>query len=120
MKKFLAIILAFSLFISIPSKPIAASTITAPYEKTNVLKEGIYKVSEKGGFFTPGEYKFEMISSNAKSYIFIVDSETVLRYSKRFINTPEKMSSPFSVGNLLEGDSIIIFGNGDFYFNKLK
>ncbi|MGL5381617.1 hypothetical protein [Clostridium sp.] len=116
MKKFLAIILAFSLFISIPSKPITASTITAPYEKTNVLKEGIYKVSEKSSTFKPGEYRFEMISTTGRAYIFIIDSETVLRYSKRFNNT----ESPFTVGTLLEGDSIIIYGDGEFYFNKLK
>lgn len=121
MKKFLTAILVFSLFVSIPYKStFATSNIAAPTEKTNVVKEGIYKVSENAGFFKPGEYKFEMISNNAKSYVFIIDSHTILRYSKRFINEDNKVISPFTIGTLLEGDSIIIFGDGDFYFNRLK
>ncbi|MEG1255013.1 hypothetical protein [Clostridium sp.] len=80
---------------------------------TNILKEGIYKISETGGSnIKPGKCKIELISPDSVVYVYIIDSNTIERFSKRFIST-----SPHSKGTLLEGDYIIILGKGEIYIS---
>ena len=52
--------------------------------------------------------------------IFIIDRNDIQRYSKRFDSRTLNDSSLSNSGKLLEGDTIIIFGKGEFYFNNLK
>jgi len=89
----------------------ASASTKVPY--TNVLKQGIYKVSETGaGAIKPGKVTIELVSKDFPVYVYVMDSDTIERFSKRFIP-----GSPVTTGTLLEGDSLIIFGKGEIYIS---
>lgn len=121
MKKVFSIILL--LMIIFTSSNIA--TALQPLNYTNIFPQGQYLVSEKNGKLKPGKYEFSLITPNVVSYVYIIDKNNIERFSKRF-NSEEVESkgkenvSLLTVGNLLEGDTIIIYGKGEMYFNLIE
>ena len=105
----------------------SSNTATAlqPLNYTNIFPQGQYLVSEKNGKLKPGKYEFSLITPNVVSYVYIIDKNNIERFSKRF-NSEEVESkgkenvSLLTVGNLLEGDTIIIYGKGEMYFNLIE
>ena len=100
-------------------------TALQPLNYTNIFPQGQYLVSEKNGKLKPGKYEFSLITPNVVSYVYIIDKNNIERFSKRF-NSEEVESkgkenvSLLTVGNLLEGDTIIIYGKGEMYFNLIE
>ena len=121
MKKLFSIILFFIIIFT------SSNTATAlqPLNYTNIFPQGQYLVSEKNGKLKPGKYEFSLITPNVVSYVYIIDKNNIERFSKRF-NSEEVESkgkenvSLLTVGNLLEGDTIIIYGKGEMYFNLIE
>lgn len=121
MKKVFSIILLLMIIFT------SSNTATAlqPLNYTNIFPQGQYLVSEKNGKLKPGKYEFSLITSNVVSYVYIIDKNNIERFSKRF-NSEEVESkgkenvSLLTVGNLLEGDTIIIYGKGEMYFNLIE
>ena len=121
MKKVFSIILLLMIIFT------SSNTATAlqPLNYTNIFPQGQYLVSEKNGKLKPGKYEFSLITPNVVSYVYIIDKNNIERFSKRF-NSEEVESkgkenvSLLTVGNLLEGDTIIIYGKGEMYFNLLE
>ena len=119
-KEFSIILLLMIIFTS-------SNTATAlqPLNYTNIFPQGQYLVSEKNGKLKPGKYEFSLITPNVVSYVYIIDKNNIERFSKRF-NSEEVESkgkenvSLLTVGNLLEGDTIIIYGKGEMYFNLIE
>lgn len=96
-----------------------------PPNYTNIFPQGLYLVSKENGKLKPGKYEFSLITPNAVSYVYIIDKDNIQRYSKRFNseNIESKGKDNFSlssVGNLLEGDTVIIYGKGEMYFNLIQ
>ena len=112
MKKVFSIILLLMIIFT------SSNTATAlqPLNYTNIFPQGQYLLSEKNGKLKPG---------NVVSYVYIIDKNNIERFSKRF-NSEEVESkgkenvSLLTVGNLLEGDTIIIYGKGEMYFNLIE
>ena len=101
------------------------SVDTSNINYTNIFPQGQYLVSEKNGKLKPGKYEFSLITPNVVSYVYIIDKDNIQRYSKRFnsenIESKGKENfSLFSVGTLLEGDTVIIYGKGEMYFNLIQ
>lgn len=115
MKRFINILIVIMLLICTTGDLTFASENRL---NTNIVVEGIYKVGGSNQNFVPGKYKVELISSNSSVYLYIIDKNNVQRYSKRFDSKDSVTPYPFSVGTLIEGDSIIIFGKGELYFNN--
>lgn len=121
MKKVFSIILLLMIIFT------SSNTATAlqPLNYTNIFPQGQYLVSEKNGKIKPGKYEFSLITPNVVSYVYIIDKNNIERFSKRF-NSEEVESkgkenvSLLTVGNLLEGDTIIIYGKGEMYFNLIE
>ena len=121
MKKVFSIILLLMIIFT------SSNTATAlqPLNYTNIFPQGQYVVSEKNGKLKPGKYEFSLITPNVVSYVYIIDKNNIERFSKRF-NSEEVESkgkenvSLLTVGNLLEGDTIIIYGKGEMYFNLIE
>lgn len=121
MKKVFSIILLLMIIFT------SSNTATAlqPLNYTNIFPQGQYLVSEKNGKLKPGKYEFSLITPNVVSYVYIIDKNNTERFSKRF-NSEEVESkgkenvSLLTVGNLLEGDTIIIYGKGEMYFNLIE
>ena len=121
MKKVFSIILLLMIIFT------SSNTATAlqPLNYTNIFPQGQYLVSEKNGKLKPGKYEFSLITPNVVSYVYIIDKNNIERFSKRF-NYEEVESkgkenvSLLTVGNLLEGDTIIIYGKGEMYFNLIE
>lgn len=121
MKKVFSIILLLTIIFT------SSNTATAlqPLNYTNIFPQGQYLVSEKNGRLKPGKYEFSLITPNVVSYVYIIDKNNIERFSKRF-NSEEVESkgkenvSLLTVGNLLEGDTIIIYGKGEMYFNLIE
>ena len=121
MKKVFSIILLLMIMFT------SSNTATAlqPLNYTNIFPQGQYLVSEKNGKLKPGKYEFSLITPNVVSYVYIIDKNNIERFSKRF-NSEEVESkgkenvSLLTVGNLLEGDTIIIYGKGEMYFNLIE
>ena len=121
MKKVFSIILLLMIIFT------SSNTATAlqPLNYTNIFPQGQYLVSEKNGKLKPGKYEFSLITPNVVSYVYIIDKNNIERFSKRF-NSEEVESkrkenvSLLTVGNLLEGDTIIIYGKGEMYFNLIE
>lgn len=121
MKKVFSIILLLMIIFT------SSNTATAlqPLNYTNIFPQGQYLVSEKNGKLKPGKYEFSLITPNVVSYVYIIDKNNIERFSKRF-NSEEVESkgkenvSLLTVGNLLEGDTIIIYGKGEVYFNLIE
>ena len=121
MKKVFSIILLLMIIFT------SSNTATAlqPLNYTNIFPQGQYLVSEKNGKLKPGKYEFSLITPNVVSYVYIIDKNNIERFSKRF-NSGEVESkgkenvSLLTVGNLLEGDTIIIYGKGEMYFNLIE
>ena len=121
MKKVFSIILLLMIIFT------SSNTATAlqPLNYTNIFPQGQYLVSEKNGKLKPGKYEFSLITPNVVSYVYIIDKNNIERFSKIF-NSEEVESkgkenvSLFTVGNLLEGDTIIIYGKGEMYFNIIE
>ena len=121
MKKVFSIILLLMIIFT------SSNTATAlqPLNYTNIFPQGQYLVSEKNGKLKPGKYEFSLITRNVVSYVYIIDKNNIERFSKRF-NSEEVESkgkenvSLLTVGNLLEGDTIIIYGKGEMYFNLIE
>ena len=121
MKKVFSIILLLMIIFT------SSNTATAlqPLNYTNIFPQGQYLVSEKNGKLKPGKYEFSLITPNVVSYVYIIDKNNIERFSKRF-NSEEDESkgkenvSLLTVGNLLEGDTIIIYGKGEMYFNLIE
>ena len=121
MKKVFSIILLLMIIFT------SSNTATAlqPLNYTNIFPQGQYLVSEKNGKLKPGKYEFSLITHNVVSYVYIIDKNNIERFSKRF-NSEEVESkgkenvSLLTVGNLLEGDTIIIYGKGEMYFNLIE
>ena len=121
MKKVFSIILLLMIIFT------SSNTATAlqPPNYTNIFPQGQYLVSEKNGKLKPGKYEFSLITPNVVSYVYIIDKDNIQRYSKRFnsenIESKGKENfSLFSVGTLLEGDTVIIYGKGEMYFNLIE
>lgn len=121
MKKVFSIILLLMIIFT------SSNTATAlqPLNYTNIFPQGQYLVSEKNGKLKPGKYEFSLITPNVVSYVYIIDKNNIERFSKRFnsedIESKGKEDvSLFTVGNLLEGDTIIIYGKGEMYFNLIE
>ena len=121
MKKVFSIILLLTIIFA------SSNTATAlqPLNYTNIFPQGQYLVSEKNGKLKPGKYELSLITPNVVSYVYIIDKNNIERFSKRF-NSEEVESkgkenvSLLTVGNLLEGDTIIIYGKGEMYFNLIE
>ena len=121
MKKVFSIILLLMIIFT------SSNTATAlqPLNYTNIFPQGQYLVSEKNGKLKPGKYEFSLITPSVVSYVYIIDKNNIERFSKRF-NSEEVESkgkenvSLLTVGNLLEGDTIIIYGKGEMYFNLIE
>ena len=121
MKKVFSIILLLMIIFT------SSNTATAlqPLNYTNIFPQGQYLVSEKNGKLKPGKYEFSLITPYVVSYVYIIDKNNIERFSKRF-NSEEVESkgkenvSLLTVGNLLEGDTIIIYGKGEMYFNLIE
>ena len=121
MKKVFSIILLLMIIFT------SSNTATAlqPLNYTNIFPQGQYLVSEKNGKLKPGKYEFSLITPNVVSYVYIIDKNNIERFSKRF-NSEEVESkgkenvSLLTVGNLLEGDTIIIYGKVEMYFNLIE
>ena len=121
MKKVFSIILLLMIIFT------SSNTATAlqPLNYTNIFPQGQYLVSEKNGKLKPGKYEFSLITPNVVSYVYIIDKNNIERFSKRF-NSEEVESngkenvSLLTVGNLLEGDTLIIYGKGEMYFNLIE
>ena len=121
MKKALSIIL---LFITIFISSNIATALEAPYY-TNLFKEGMYKVNEDGQNIKPGSYKFSLITPNSVSYVYVIDKNNIQRYSKRFCTTGVKEGdannySKTAVITVVEGDIIVICGEGEMYLDLLR
>ena len=118
MKKVFSIILLLMIIFT------SSNTATA-LQPLNIFPQGQYLVSEKNGKLKPGKYEFSLITPNVVSYVYIIDKNNIERFSKRF-NSEEVESkgkenvSLLTVGNLLEGDTIIIYGKGEMYFNLIE
>ena len=114
MKKVFSIILLLMIIFT------SSNTATAlqPLNYTNIFPQGQYLVSEKNGKLKPGKYEFSLITPNVVSYVYIIDKNNIERFSKRF-NSEENVSL-LTVWNLLEGDTIIIYGKGEMYFNLIE
>lgn len=121
MKKVFSIILLLMIIFTSSNTAIALQ----PLNYTNIFPQGQYLVSEKNGKLKPGKYEFSLITPNVVSYVYIIDKNNIERFSKRF-NSEEVESkgkenvSLLTVGNLLEGDTIIIYGKGEMYFNLIE
>ena len=121
MKKVFSIILLLMIIFTSSKK----ATALQPLNYTNIFPQGQYLVSEKNGKLKPGKYEFSLITPNVVSYVYIIDKNNIERFSKRF-NSEEVESkgkenvSLLTVGNLLEGDTIIIYGKGEMYFNLIE
>ena len=121
MKKVFSIILLLMIIFT------SSNTATAlqPLNYTNIFPQGQYLVSEKNGKLKPGKYEFSLITPNVVSYVYIIDKNNIERFTRRF-NSEEVESkgkenvSLLTVGNLLEGDTIIIYGKGEMYFNLIE
>ena len=118
MKKVFSIILLWMIIFT------SGNTATAlqRLNYTNILPQWQYLVSEKNGKLKPGKYEFSLITHNVVSYVYIIDKNNIERFSTRF--TTEEVESKgkenvslLTVGNSLEGDTIIIYGKGKMYFN---
>ena len=121
MKKVFSIILLLMIIFT------SSNTATAlqPLNYTNIFPQGQYLVSEKNGKLKPGKYEFSLITPNVVSYVYIIDKNNIERFSKRFNSeevesTGKENVSLLTVGNLLEGDTIIIYGKGEMYFNLIE
>ena len=121
MKKVFSIILLLTIIFA------SSNTATAlqPLNYTNIFPQGQYLVSEKNGKLKPGKYEFSLITPNVVSYVYIIDKNNIERFSKRFnsedIESKGKEDvSLFTAGTLLEGDTIIIYGKGEMYFNLIE
>ena len=121
MKKVFSIILLLMIIFT------SSNTATAlqPPNYTNIFPQGQDLVSDKIGNLQPGKFEFSLITPNVVSYVYIIDKDNIQRYSKRFnsenIESKGKENfSLFSVGTLLEGDTVIIYGKGEMYFNLIQ
>ena len=117
MKRLLYLSIPLALVLLLLSTPLS-SPLCSP--TNNVFQEGVYKVKSENGDILPGEYSFKLISNDSICYIYIIDRNDIQSYSKRFDSRTLNDSSLSNSGKLLEGDTIIIFGKGEFYFNNLK
>lgn len=88
----------------------------------NIFGHGTYKVSSTHGDLEPGKYNFKFISKDSICYVYIIDKNNIQRYSKRYDSTDLEISGSalFNTGILLEGDIIIIHGDGEFYIDHIK
>ncbi|MEG1255014.1 hypothetical protein [Clostridium sp.] len=103
-------VLILALMITMTLNISASANGELPY--TNTLKQGIY--SETGpGAIKPGKVKFQLVSLDSPVYVYIIDKNTIERFSKKFSAT-----SPSSQVNLLEGDFVIIFGKGEIHISN--
>lgn len=108
--------LLFSLFLLIFIIP--QSTTFALSSPRNLYKSGRYTVSSISGDFTPAEYRLEIVSKESICNICILDRTNTLRFYKRY--SYEDSLTPtttFSIGELIEGDTVIIEGNGEMYIS---
>ncbi len=121
MKKVFAIILLLMIIFTSSNTAIAIQ----PSHYTNIFSQGQYLVSEKNGSLKPGKYEFSLITPNVVSYVYIIDKNNIERFSKRFNSEDIKGKgkndvSLFTGGTLLEGDTVIIYGKGEMYFNLIE
>ncbi|WP_290452712.1 hypothetical protein, partial [Romboutsia ilealis] len=84
-----------------------------------------YLVSEENGSLKPGKYEFSLITPNVVSYVYVIDKNNIQRFSKRYNsenieNKGKNDVSLFTGGTLLEGDTVIIYGKGEMYFNRIE
>ena len=115
MKKVFSIILLLMIIFT------SSNTATAlqPLNYTNIFPQGQYLVSEKNGKLKPGKYEFSLITPNVVSYVYIIDKTK--RFNSEEVESKGKENvSLLTVGNLLEGDTIIIYGKGEMYFNLIE
>lgn len=118
MKKILSFIVAILISFSFMQPQVYAETKDNRF--TNLISHGIYKVQSHGGDFPPGVYKIELLSKENIGYVFVMSKDSDLRYIRRFKNSHEVESRVCVIGPLEEGDTIIIYGECEFYFNKIK
>ena len=116
MKKVFSIILLLMIIFT------SSNTATAlqPLNYTNIFPQGQYLVSEKNGKLKPGKYEFSLITPNVVSYVYIIDKNNIERFSEEVESKGKENVSLLTVGNLLEGDTIIIYGKGEMYFNLIE
>ncbi|WP_195986555.1 hypothetical protein [Clostridium sp. D53t1_180928_C8] len=88
----------------------------------NIFTQGTYKVSLNHGDFEPGQYNFRFISKDSTCYVYIIDKDNIQRYSKRYDSKDleNEKDALFNSGTLLEGDIIIVYGDGEFYIEPIK
>ena len=121
MKKVFSIILLLMIIF------FSSNTATAiqPPHYTNIFSQGLYLVSEENGSLKPGKYEFSLITPNVVSYVYVIDKNNIQRFSKRYNsenieNKGKNDVSLFTGGTLLEGDTVIIYGKGEMYFNRIE
>lgn len=125
MKKLLITTLLFITLVTTITQAQIVQPESQPQYYTNIFSNGIYLVSEKNGALKPGDYEFSLITNNTVSYVYIIDKNNIERFSKRFDSQDieqkgEKNTSLATSGRLLEGDTLIIYGKGEMYFNLIK
>lgn len=118
MKKIISLIVALVISFSFMQTEVYADNKDNRF--TNLISHGIYKVQGHGGDFIPGVYKIELLSKESIGYVFVMSKDSDLRYIRRFKNSSEMESRVCVIGPLEEGDSVIIYGECEFYFNKIK
>lgn len=121
MKKVFSIILLLMIIFISSNTAIAIQ----PPHYTNIFSQGLYLVSEENGSLKPGKYEFSLITPNVVSYVYVIDKNNIQRFSKRYNsenieNKGKNDVSLFTGGTLLEGDTVIIYGKGDMYFNRIE
>ena len=88
---------------------------------SNLYKNGIYTIGENNKDLSPGSYSMQLISKNSISNIFIVDKNYSLRFTKHLVFLPpDDAYSLYTYIRLVEGDTLLIIGDGDIYINKLE
>lgn len=112
---FIILIIVVTLFSTNTKKAFAAPL-------NNIFTQGTYKVSSNHGDFEPGQYNFRFISKNSTRYVYIIDKDNIQRYSKRYDSTDleNQKDALFNSGTLLEGDIIIVYGDGEFFIEAIK
>ena len=122
MKKIKFVILTLLILVSLSSNVFAI-----PQNPTsNLLSKGQYKVKADKGGLVPGVYKISLNKPDSIMYVYIIDKDCIERYSKRFDSTGLNGSSLgrdsalFSQGTLLEGDTVIVYGDGEIYIDYIK
>ncbi len=125
MKKILITALLFITSVTTITQAQIVRPESQPQYYTNIFPNGIYIVGEKNGALKPGEYEFSLITNNTVSYVYIIDKNNIERFSKRFDSQDieekgDKNTSLVTRGRLLEGDTLIIYGKGEMYFNRIN